>query len=59
MGSNLCHFGVNGVVHGRVFESLFFGGQCWCSAWSWVRIFDFFDVNGDVVHGRGFESLLF
>jgi hypothetical protein len=31
----------------------------WCSSWSWVRIFDFLDVNGDVVHGRGFESLLF
>jgi hypothetical protein len=25
MGSNLCLFGVNGVVHGRVFKSLYFG----------------------------------
>jgi hypothetical protein len=25
MGSNLCLFGINGVVHGRVFESLSFG----------------------------------
>jgi hypothetical protein len=24
--------------------------------WSWVRIFDFWGVNGGVVHGRGFES---
>jgi hypothetical protein len=35
------------------------GDQCWCSAWSWVRIFYFLDGNGDVVHGRGFESLIF
>jgi hypothetical protein len=31
-----------GVVHGRGLESLTFLGQWWCSAWSWVRIFDFF-----------------
>jgi hypothetical protein len=36
-----------------------FGSQWWCSAWSWVRIFDFLDVNGGVVHGRGFEYLIF
>jgi hypothetical protein len=60
VGSNLCLFGVNGVVHGRVCSNLcLFGGQWWCSAWSWVRIFNFLDVNGDVVHGRGFESLIF
>jgi hypothetical protein len=27
LGSNLCLFGVNGVVHGRVFESLSVGCQ--------------------------------
>jgi hypothetical protein len=43
LGSNLC----------------LFRGQWWCSAWSWVRIFVFFGVNGGVVHGRGFESLTF
>jgi hypothetical protein len=49
--------GVNGsVVHGRGLESVTFGGQWWCSAWSWVRIFDFLGVNGGVVHGPGFES---
>jgi hypothetical protein len=59
MGSNRRLCGVNGVVYGRVFEFLSFGGQCWCSAWSLVRIFDFLDVIGDVVHGRGFKSFLF
>jgi hypothetical protein len=29
VGSNLCLLGANGVVHGRVFESLSFGGQWW------------------------------
>jgi hypothetical protein len=53
-------WGVNGgVVHGRGFESLIFGGQWWCSAWSCGRISDIFGVNGGVVHGRGFESLTF
>jgi hypothetical protein len=33
-----------------VFESFTFGGQWWCSVWSWVRIFDVW------VNGRGFES---
>jgi hypothetical protein len=62
VGSNLCLFGVNGgvehgrgfeclgvnggVVHGLGFKSLSFWGQWWCSAWSWVRIFDFLGVNG-------------
>jgi hypothetical protein len=46
-------------VHGRVFESLSSGDQWWCSAGSWVRIFDFLGVNGGVVHGCGFESLIF
>jgi hypothetical protein len=41
VGSNLCLFG---------------GHQWWCSAWSWVRIFDILGVNGGVVHGRGLES---
>jgi predicted membrane protein len=27
--------------------------------WSWIRVFDFWGVNGGVVHGRGFESLTF
>jgi hypothetical protein len=37
--SNLCLLGVNGgVVHGVGFESLIFGGQWWCSAWSYGRI---------------------
>jgi hypothetical protein len=47
-------------VHGLGLESLSFRShQWWCSAWSWVRIFDFLGVNGGVVHGRGFESLIF
>jgi hypothetical protein len=46
-------------VHGRGFQSLTFWGQWWCSAWSWVRIFDFVGVNVCVVHGRGFQSLTF
>jgi hypothetical protein len=33
--------------------------QWWCSAWSWVRLFVFWGINGCVVHGRGFESLTF
>jgi hypothetical protein len=44
-------------------SNLSFGGQWWCSAWSWVRIFDILgsgqSLNGGVVHGRGFESLTF
>jgi hypothetical protein len=41
-GSNFCLLGINGcVVHGRGFEYLTFWGQWWCSAWSWVRICDF------------------
>jgi hypothetical protein len=58
LGSSLFIYfsGVNGgVVHGRGT----IGGQWWCSAWSWVRIFDFLGVNGGVVHGRGFESMTF
>jgi hypothetical protein len=43
-------------VHGRGFESLIFGGQWWCSAWSCGRISDFLGVNGGVVHSREFES---
>jgi hypothetical protein len=59
-GSNLGLLGVNGgVVHGRGFESLTFGGQWWCSAWSWIRIFDFVGVNGGVVHVVGSNLCLF
>jgi hypothetical protein len=29
LGSNICLFGVSGVVHGRVHVSLSFGGQWW------------------------------
>jgi hypothetical protein len=39
MGSDLC-LGVNGEVHGRVFESLSWG-QWRCCAWTCVRIFNF------------------
>jgi hypothetical protein len=59
-------------VHGLVVESLrLFGGQWWCSAWPWVRIFYFWGqwswvridfwgpVDRGVVHGRGIESLNF
>jgi hypothetical protein len=35
------------------------GGQWWCSAWSWVLIFDILGVNGGVMHGLGFEVLSF
>jgi hypothetical protein len=70
VGSNLSPLGVNGgVVHGRGFESLTFGSmvvgsnllllgcQWWCRAWSRVRIFDFWGVNGGVVHGGFFDFL--
>jgi hypothetical protein len=46
-------------VHGRGFESLTFGGQWWCSAWSWVRNFDFVGVSGGVVHVVGSNICLF
>jgi hypothetical protein len=60
LGSNLYFLDVNSdVVHGRGFESLLFGGQWWCSAWSCGRISRFLGVNGGVVHGHGFESLAF
>jgi hypothetical protein len=61
VGSNLCPFGGHDQWRSdrRVFESLSFWGQWWCSARSWVRIFDFLDVNGGEVHGPGFESLIF
>jgi hypothetical protein len=36
---------------------LHFAGQWWCSAWSWITIFDFLGVNGGVVHGPEFKSL--
>jgi hypothetical protein len=37
LGSNLCL-----LAH-----------QWWCSAWSWVQIFDFVGVNGGAVHVVG------
>jgi hypothetical protein len=46
-------------VHGRGFESLTFGGQWWCSAWSCLRILYLVGVNGGVVHVRGLESFTF
>jgi hypothetical protein len=46
-------------VNGPGFESFTFGGQWWCSAWSWVRIFDILGINDGVAHGRWFESLTF
>jgi hypothetical protein len=59
--SNLCPLRVNGgVVHGRGFESLTFGGQWWR-----VHGHDGFElpfggpVDRGVVHGRGYESLNF
>jgi hypothetical protein len=58
-------FGVinGGVVHGcMVLGSNFcrlFGNQWWCSAWSWVLIFDFVGVNAGVVHVVGSNLCLF
>jgi hypothetical protein len=60
MGSNLCLFGVNGVVHGHVFKSfVFWGVNVGVVHGLGFESLDFLDVNGDVVHGRGFESLIF
>jgi hypothetical protein len=61
VGSNLCHARVinGGVMHGLGFKFLSFGGQRWCSAWSWVRIFHFEGVNVGVVHVVGSNLCLF
>jgi hypothetical protein len=45
------------VVCVRIFD--FLGGQLRCSAWSWVRIFDFVGVNVGVVHVVGSNLCLF
>jgi hypothetical protein len=45
--------GVNGgVVYGPGFESLTFWGQWWCSAWTWVRIFNLkCSIIHSILHG--------